>query len=186
MKKTMLMLGMAAVVAAGPALAASDLWLHIKVHEAESGERVTVNLPMSMVEKAAPLIPTEAKASGRIQFGDDEMTAQELRDLWRSVQESPDGVYVTSEGPHESVRVAKRGAYLEIDARKHRDGDRREDARIKVPVRVVEALLSAGGDELDVTAAIQALARHGAGELVTVTSERETVRIWVDGSAEAK
>ncbi len=51
---------------------------------------------------------------------------------------------------------------------------------IKVPLTVVEALLSAGKDELDVLAAVRALAAHGDTELVTVKDDKNTVRIWVD------
>jgi hypothetical protein len=45
---------------------------------------------------------------------------------------------------------------------------------------VVEALLSGGKDELDILAAIRALARHGDTELVSVQDRKTTVRVWVD------
>jgi hypothetical protein len=49
----------------------------------------------------------------------------------------------------------------------------------------VDALLSGNEDELDIQAAINALVQEGEGELVTVTSDDENVRIWVDSIAEA-
>ena len=51
---------------------------------------------------------------------------------------------------------------------------------IKVPMKVVDALLSAGKDELDILAALKALSAHGDTELVTVKDEENTVRVWVD------
>jgi len=48
-------------------------------------------------------------------------------------------------------------------------------------MKVVEALLSAGKDELDVLAALRALSAHGGDtELVTVKSDEQTVRVWLD------
>ena len=48
------------------------------------------------------------------------------------------------------------------------------------------ALLSGSGDELNVQAALEELARSGEGDLLTVTGDDETVRIWVDRSAEGR
>ena len=57
---------------------------------------------------------------------------------------------------------------------------------MKIPLEVVSALLSGKGDEMNVGAAVQALARRGEGELVTVTGDDETVRIWVDSASETR
>ena len=48
------------------------------------------------------------------------------------------------------------------------------------------ALLSGSGDQLNVDAALDELARFGEGELLTVTSDEETVRIWVDHASEGR
>jgi hypothetical protein len=53
-------------------------------------------------------------------------------------------------------------------------------ADVKVPMSVVEALLSGPGDELNLVAAIRALALHGDTVLVEVKEGTETVRVWVD------
>jgi len=48
-------------------------------------------------------------------------------------------------------------------------------------MKVVEALFSAGKDELDVLAALRALSAHGGDtELVSVKDEENTVRVWLD------
>jgi hypothetical protein len=51
---------------------------------------------------------------------------------------------------------------------------------VKVPLKVVDALLSAGKDELDIVAALRALSSYGDTELVTVKDDENTVHIWVD------
>ena len=52
---------------------------------------------------------------------------------------------------------------------------------VKIPMKVVEALLSAGKDELDLVAALRALSAHsGDTELVSVKSDDSTVRVWLD------
>jgi hypothetical protein len=45
---------------------------------------------------------------------------------------------------------------------------------------VVDALFSAGKDELDVVAALHALSASGDTELVSVKDEQNTVRVWID------
>jgi hypothetical protein len=49
-----------------------------------------------------------------------------------------------------------------------------------MPLTVVDALLSSGGNELDLVAALRALGAQGDTELVSVKDEKSTVRIWLD------
>ena len=51
---------------------------------------------------------------------------------------------------------------------------------VKVPMKVVDALLSAGKDELDIVAALHALSSYGDTELVSVKDYDNTVRVWID------
>jgi len=168
-------------------VSAADLWLHIKIHDAKEDSRVNVNLPLSMIQRSAALIPSGARNSGRIRMNDTDVDIAELRQIWNEVRNRPDATYVTVEERDSKVRVAKRGEYLHIVARErhgYRGGD--ENMEMKIPVEVVSALLSGRGDELNVGAAIQALARRGEGELVTVNGDDETVRIWVDATSETR
>ena len=168
-------------------VSASDLWLHIKVHDAKEDSHVNVNLPLSMVEKTAALIPSDARNSGKIRINDKDMNAAELRQLWEEVRTRPDATYVTVDEKDSKVRIAKQGDYLHIiaqDRKGHRGGN--ENVEVKIPIEVVSALLSGRNDELNIGAAVQALARRGEGELVTVTGDDETVRIWVDAASETR
>ncbi len=49
-----------------------------------------------------------------------------------------------------------------------------------MPLKVVDALLSAGKDELDISAALRALATEGDTELVSVRDQDNRVRVWLD------
>ncbi len=76
----------------------------------------------------------------------------------------------------------KEAGFLRVQVRQD---DNDESVDVRVPERVVDALLSGEGDELNLEAAIHALVEEGEGELVTVTSQDERVRVWVDRIAEA-
>jgi hypothetical protein len=47
-------------------------------------------------------------------------------------------------------------------------------------MHVIDALFSAGKDELDIVAGLHALASLGDTELVSVKSDESTVRVWMD------
>jgi hypothetical protein len=51
---------------------------------------------------------------------------------------------------------------------------------VKVPMKVIDALFSAGKDELDLMAALHALSANGDTELVSVKADDNTVRVWLD------
>jgi hypothetical protein len=174
------------ILPAGAARADGDLWLHVRV-DSDRGEKVSVNLPLSLVEKAVAMIPDEHFRHGELVLDDihwgngHHLSIAELRDLWSELQASPDMTFVTVESDHETVRVSKSGGYVLVDAEESGDAS----AEVRIPVSVVDALLSGEGEELDIRAAIEALALHGEGELVTVNEDDERVRVWIDGSSEA-
>lgn len=63
---------------------------------------------------------------------------------------------------------------------------REDEVEMNIPGLVVDALLSAPGEQFNVGVALKALTRHGQGEIVTVTGDGETVRIWIDNSSESR
>lgn len=159
--------------------AASDgLWLHLDVRNGDGEGNLTVDLPMSLVRAVASLLPDHARASGRIRIDDREIEPAELRRIWREVRLLPEARIATFEDRDGRLRVSKRGGNLVFQAfdRKGRGGE----ATVRIPAPVVDALLSGRPDELDLAAAIDAFARTGQGELVTVNDDRDTVRIWVN------
>ena len=163
-----------------------NLWIHIRVLDAKDG-RVSINLPISVVERMGNVLPadTSDKGSGRLRFDDEDITVADLRAIWADLRKHPDATFITVDEVDSKVRVAKIAGNLVVRAHETGAG-RDEKVEMKIPGAVVDALLSAPGDQFNVGAAMKALARQGEGEIVTVTGDGETVRIWIDASAESQ
>lgn len=172
----------AAALMAGQA-AAADLWIHIKVDgQKTKEERVSVNMPLSMVHNLSGMISDDDSHHGRVRLHDHDYKVSELRRAWQEIEHGPDANFITVKDPDSDVKIAKRGDYLELRAVDHKG--KREEVQARVPLPVVSALLSGDGDEINLDAAFAELARHGQGELLTVHSDDETVRIWIDQQSE--
>lgn len=162
-----------------------ERWLHVSVEKTGDGaESVKVNVPLRLAEKILPAVNVDRIRGGRIVIEGTKAEGVDLRAVFEAIQTTEDGEFVTVESQKQNVRVAKSGGYLLVkvrDENKNRKGEiRNEDVDVKIPLTVVEAALSGGKDELDLLAAIKALAAHGDTELVTVKSHNETVRVWID------
>ncbi len=96
-----------------------------------------------------------------------------------AVRTSKDGEFVTVQNKDSDVRVAKQSGYLFVHVFE-RTHPRKSQVEVKVPMKVVDALFSAGKDELDLVAALHALSSQGDTELVSVKDEENTVRVWLD------
>jgi hypothetical protein len=183
-------LGAMTMAALAPAMAAAetrrdDLWFHLTVNEAKDGSKVVLNLPLSMVEKAGGFLPRQARnGNGKIRINDEEMSKADLQSMWNDLRRRPDMTFLTVEESDGKVKMAKQGNYLVIHAADH--GVKRENVQVRMPIAVVDALLSGQGEDLDVAAALQALVRAGEGELITVDGDDETVRMWIDNRAETR
>jgi len=177
----------------------SDQWIHVRVESKDSnGETVRVNVPVEMAEKVLPAIRHENLQGGKIRLVNAHLDDIDLRVMLDAVRTAKDGEYVTVQGEENNVRVAKSAGYLYIHvtenkpaAKPAKDANgknvpakaspvKESKVEIKVPMKVVDALFSAGKDELDVVAALHALSSNGDTELVSVKDEENTVRIWID------
>lgn len=167
-------------VMAGTASAADDLWLHVKVDEGD-GAKVTVNLPVSIIEKAIPMLPAHELHHARISAEHADIELEDLRELWQEVRSSPDMTFVTVEDDGENVRVWKKSDWVYVEVR---DEEGPESVDVKVPLAVVDALLA--GEEIDIEGAVRALVEHGKGEFVTVSDRDDNVRVWIDDTPEAE
>jgi len=160
-----------------------ERWLHVRVENTgEKAELVRVNLPLSLAEKVLPAVKVDKLENGRIRLSRLKIKEVDLREILEAVRGAQDGEYVTVESTRENVRVAKKEGYLlvEVRERKKDETEYSEKVDVKMPLSVVDALLSAGEDELDLVAALRTLRAHGDAELITVKDRHETVRIWVD------
>ncbi len=167
------------------AAAAAEHWIHVKV-EGDGDEQVTVNLPVSLLSAAAAMIPDEVQEDARIEIDDLDMDWDDLMNLWREVRDAPEATFVTVKTDTETVKVRKEGDYVvvkttELDA----DADGTE-VDVKLPLAVVDALLSGPEGTFNFEAAIEALVAHGPGNLVSVRDGDETVRVWIDEYNEAE
>jgi len=167
-------------------LASAEHWLHVKINEADGDTNVTVNLPLNLVEGVLAMIPEEEFREGKVVFDDADFDVYELKDLWNQLRDSPDMKYVTVESDDENVTVWKEGDFLKVEVRDGVGEEWGEQVDVRLPLPVIDALLGGEGGELDLAGALRALAEFGEGDLVTVNSRNETVRVWIDQIAEAQ
>jgi hypothetical protein len=195
---------------AGSAQTASggDRWLHVRVVSADGkGESVCVNVPLELAEKVLPAINKKELHGGKVTIDKFDDNGVDFRAVLEAVRSSKDGEFVTVNGKDgEDVRVAKQAGFLVVHvtdttghlAHHHHvnkdDDDKKQDenagktaakssvshVEVKIPLSVVDALLSAGKDEIDLVAGLRALSSQGDTELVSVKDEENTVRVWVD------
>jgi hypothetical protein len=173
---------------------AKEQWIHVRVESTEDkGETVRVNVPVEMAEKVLPAINKDRLRNGKVHIDSAHLDDVDLRTLLDAVRSSKDGEYVTVQSRENDVRVAKNNGYLYVyvteknPTKKTVKGEtgkpnsgKESKVEVKVPMKVVDALFSAGKDELDIVAALQALSANGDTELVNVKDSENTVHIWID------
>ena len=157
-----------------------DRWLHVRVsNPGKNEETVRVNVPLELAEKVLPTINKDRLHSGKVRFDDIDCHGVDLRALVDAVRTSKDGEFVTVQSKDSDVRVAKQNGYLFVHVFE-KNRPKHSQVEVKVPMKVVDALFSAGKDELDLVAALHALSSQGDTELVSVKDEENTVRVWLD------
>ncbi len=157
-----------------------ERWLHVRVDNMEAkGEMVRINVPLSLAEKVLPTINKDKLRNGRITINQADVNGVDLRALLDAVHSARDGEFVTVQGTTGDVRVVKQAGYLLVHVRENKDASKKR-VEVRVLLSVVDAMLSAGPNELDLVAGVRALGAHGDTELVTVKDEKSTVRIWLD------
>jgi hypothetical protein len=175
------LLAAGAMAAAAPAMAspAAEKYLHVKVEDAEKGESVNVNVPLSMAEKILPTINNHDLHDGKVTFHHAEMNGIDVRALLDAVRNAPDNEFVSVKEKDTDVRVAKLNGNIIIHVVDKEKKDQKVD--VTVPMKIVDALLStAKDDELDIAAALRALSDAGDIVIVTVQDASQKVRVWVD------
>ncbi len=191
MKRNLGVLVVLAFVLAMSHATAADRWVHVKVIEnGEDGERVRINIPLSLAEKVLPTVKADKLRNGKIKVDEFTTDGVDLRALLEAVRDAQDNEYVTVDSRHETVRVAKQGGFMLVKVQEMpeegkkavHDGGRKHssEVNIKIPFPVVEALLSGEKDEINVVAGLRALDNYQNLDLVTVNDEDSAVRIWVD------
>src|SRR5215472_2341459 len=158
----------------------SERWLHVRVISTDAGgETVRVNVPLELAEKVLPAVNHDRLHKGKLKIDSSDLNDVDLRALMEAVRTAKPGEYVTVQGDGNDVRVAKQGNHLIIHVL-DKGGSKKSQVEVQVPMNVVDALLSAGKDELDLVAALHALGAQGDIELVSVKDSENTVRVWLD------
>ena len=160
-----------------------DRWLHVRVISSDAGgETVRVNVPLELAEKVLPTIHQERLHGGKVRIDSAHMDDVDLRALLDAIRTTKDGEFVTVQSNDCDVRVAKDSNHLIVHVL-DKNKPKKSQVEIKVPMKVIDALFSAGKDELDLVAAIHALSAQGDTELVSVKSDDNTVRVWLDSKS---
>ena len=141
-------------------------------------------LPISVVERMGNVMPSDTDGDSKLRFNDEDITVSELREIWAELRTKRDATFIDVDETDSKVRIGKVAGDLVVRAHE-KAGGRNEQVEMKIPGPVVDALLSAPGEQLNVGAALKALAREGEGEIVTVTGDGETVRIWIDSNSDS-
>jgi hypothetical protein len=163
--------------------AASKEWLHVRVQAvADAAETVKINIPLSLVETMLPLVEDQALQNGNIHFDNKDISTAELRKIWQAVKDEGDTEFVTVEKKGENVRVFTQSKFLMVQS----DKNSTEKVNIKIPLAVVDAMLSGSGEELNLVAAVQALRQSGVRDIISVQDHKNTVQVWIDQDSKAK
>jgi len=161
--------------------AKQDRWLHVRVDNPDSKEEtVRVNVPLELAEKVLPTINRDRLQSGKVNIDEIDCHGVDLRALLDAVRSSKDGEFVSVQNKDSDVRVAKQNNYFLVHVVDRKHASKKSHVEVKIPMKVVDALFSAGKDELDLVAGLRALSSQGDTELVSVKDDENTVRIWLD------
>ena len=155
-------------------------WLHVRVEEAK-GSKVSVNLPLTVVEAALKAAPDAIATDGKFRIGlhdHHNLSVADMRRMWAELKSAGDMELVSVEDKDETVKVARRGDVVQVRVERTGSG---EEVRVDVPVSLVDAALAGDGDTIDVKALVRELAKR-RGDVVHVNEKDNKVRIWIDES----
>ena len=153
-------------------------WMHLEVTE-KGGDpgTVKVNLPVSLVDTALNMVKDKNLKEGHLKLDHTDISVAEMRQLWGELKNAGNAEFVSVEKKDETVRVGREGNFVLI---KLNNTKNTEKVDIKIPVGVVDALLSGPGDELNLKAALSSMKAGNSGEILTVNEPDTHVRLWID------
>lgn len=156
-------------------------------HDDDDGDEgadfdANINLPLSAVEPLLSLVPHGALSDRLLDLTGNEVNVGAMRDLWRAIAGVGEAEFVAVDGEDETVRIARTGDQINVQVEEC-DEDGGEIVDIRVPVAVVDALLSGDGETLNVHAAVAQLGEL-RGDIVRVSGGEHQVRVWIDEVAQ--
>jgi hypothetical protein len=183
----MSLLALSVLPAAEAAAQTGTAWLHVRVEEVKQASKVSVNLPMAVVEAVLKASPEIIERHGKVHFDDEHgLKMADIRKAWKALAEVGDAELVTVESEDENVRVMRKGDLVQVfvdnKAKPGKDGKPAkggEEVRVEVPVSLVDAFLSGEGEEGNIQAAVAELQKR-RGDIVRVKDDDSSVRVWID------
>jgi hypothetical protein len=181
------LLALSVLPAATAAAQTPTAWLHVRVEEAKEASKVSVNLPMAVVEAVLKASPEIIEKHGKVHFSEEHgLKMADIRKAWKALAEVGDAELVTVESDDENVKVLRKGDLVQVfvdnKSKPGKDGKPAkggEEVRVEVPVSLVDAFLSGEGEEGNIQAAVAELQKR-RGDIVRVKDEDSNVRIWID------
>ena len=143
---------------------------------------VNINLPLSAVAPLLSLVSHGALFDRLLDLAGDEVNVGAMRDLWRAIAGVGEAEFVAVDGEDETVRIARTGDQINVQVEECEE-DGAETVDIRIPVAVVDALLSGDGETLNVHAATAQLGEL-RGDIVRVNGGEHQVRVWIDDIAQ--
>ena len=118
MRKILMGVGLAALAALGAtkvAAQSSTAWLHVRVEEARDSSKVSVNLPLSVVEAVLKSSPEFLEQHGHIHIGDAHgLKLADMRRAWKELAAVGDAELVSVESDDENVKVMRKGDLVQV------------------------------------------------------------------------
>lgn len=177
LRKSLLILAAIALVATSGIADDNTRWINVHVTEADSNTNVEVHLPLNLVITVLESVNVEGFEGGKIDL---EMHDAEIDwpAIFQAITDAPDGEFVTVRSDEADVDVTKRSGMVYINVNEKENDN--VEAVVTVPVSLVNALNFDGDNRIDVRALLASLEELPNGELVKVTSDEATVRVWVE------
>ncbi|HSR52140.1 MAG TPA: hypothetical protein VLV83_15015 [Acidobacteriota bacterium] len=165
--------------------AAAGQWLHILVEEEGSQETVRVNFPLTLAKLVAPMIEEHSDGDlSQIEINDRRLTVQELREIWERVKAEGDYRLASVQHGENDIVVALEGPFLIV---RSREGSRHQ-VDVQVPTPIVDALLSGTSDQLNISAALDALSTYASDDFTLVNvvdgHDRAKVKVWISQNSD--
>ncbi len=178
MKRTMTAALAAILMLALPMAAADETrWLNVHVTEAEEGANVEVHLPLQLVLAVINSVDVDNFHAGKVDL---EISDADIDwpQLLAAVKEAPDGEFVKVDTEDAQVRVSKTGGTLYVHVVEN--GEDNAVVNVSLPMAIIDGLDIDENNQIDVAALLSTFDQLPDGDLVTVTSDEATVRVWVE------
>ena len=185
MKKALPLLAVLLLAGTIALAAAPERYLHVRVTNPTTHEMVRVNVPLSLAEKIIPAINNGDLRDGKVHVGGLDANNVNVRAILEALKTAPEGEFVTVQQSDSDVHVAKEHGQLVVHVIDKRS---KEKVDVTIPWDVAQALISdTSENQLNIEAAIKALENiAGDVNLVSVVSNDESVRVWIDSRSSDK